>query len=79
MGQRRPVPPPERLTAKDIIHIFFGALMIPLGAVILYRTVTVIRSFTGIAVGAAFVAFGVYRLATAFIRYKMLLRMRAKM
>lgn len=52
--------------------------MVPIGAVILYRTATTIRSFTGIAIGAAFLAFGVYRLATAFIRYRMLLRMRAR-
>jgi hypothetical protein len=78
MPPRRPSPPPERLTARDVVQIVFGFLMVPIGAVILYRTATTIRSFTGIAIGAAFLAFGVYRLATAFIRYRMLLRMRAR-
>jgi hypothetical protein len=76
---RRPIPPPEKLTGRDIVHIFLGFLMIPLGAIILYNTITVIKSITGIAVGLAFMAFGVYRVVTAVIRYRMLLRSRAKM
>jgi hypothetical protein len=76
---RRPVPPPEKFTVGDAVHIFLGFLMIPLGAVILYQTVTIIKSVTGVAVGVAFVAFGVYRLFTAFTRYRMLIRNRAKM
>ncbi|HVP90578.1 MAG TPA: hypothetical protein VMS75_05110 [Terriglobales bacterium] len=76
---RRLIPPPERLTLKDIAHIFLGFLMVPLGAVILYHALATVKSITGLAVGAAFVAFGVYRLTTAFTRYRMLLRNKARM
>ena len=75
---RRPVPPPEKLTAADIIHIVFAFLMIPLGLIILYRTVTTIKTVTGWLVGAAFLVFGVYRLYLAYTRYKMLPKRRTK-
>jgi hypothetical protein len=75
---RQPVPPPEKLTVADIIHIIFAFLMIPLGLMILYRTLTTIKSVTGWLVGAAFLAFGVYRLYMAYTRYKMLSRDQTK-
>ena len=75
---RRPVPPPERLSAKDVLHIIFGFLMLPLGAVILYRVLRTAPSLTGIVVGLAFMAFGVHRLYTALTRCRMLRRDRTK-
>jgi len=64
--------PPEKLTAGDVVHIVFGVLMIPLGLIILFRTLTTIRTLTGLLVGIAFVSFGVYRLYMAYIRYGLL-------
>ncbi len=52
--------------------------MIPLGLLILYRTVTTIKTVTGWLVGAAFLVFGVYRLYMAYTRYKMLPERRTK-
>jgi len=68
----QPVPPPEKLTAKDVIQIGLGLLMVPLGVIIAVRTFATIRSFTGILVGGVFVAFGVYRLYQGYTRYRML-------
>jgi len=48
----------------------FGLLMIPLGIVILVRTVTVAVTVPGILVGCAFVAFGFYRLWLGWSRYR---------
>lgn len=73
---RRPIPPPEKLTVTDIIHIILAVLMVPLGLIILFRNATTMRTITGWLVGAAFVSFGVYRLYLAFVRYRMLLQRR---
>jgi hypothetical protein len=75
---RRPIPPPEMLSLGDIIHIIFGTLMIPLGLIILFRTMTSVKSISGVLVGGAFAAFGAYRLYTGYTRYKMLAQRRAK-
>jgi glucose uptake protein GlcU len=69
---RRPVLPPEKLTAKDVIQIALGALMVPLGAIIAVRTFATIRSLTGVLVGGVFMAFGAYRLYQGYTRYRIL-------
>lgn len=66
---RRPLPAPEQFTAADALHIVLGLLMIPLGIVILIRTLSIAVTASGVLVGGAFVAFGVYRLWLAVKRY----------
>ena len=66
---RRPLPPPQAFTRADMLHILLAALMIPLGVVILVRTLSVAVTALGILVGVAFIAFGVYRLWLAWSRY----------
>ncbi len=66
---RQPLPPPESFTRTDMLHIALAALMIPLGVVILVRTLAIAVTATGILVGVAFVGFGVYRLWLAGHRY----------
>jgi len=75
--RRRPIPPPERLTATDVAQILLGVLMIPLGLIILYHALTRIPTVTAFVVGLAFLAFGLHRVTTASLRYKMLRRNRA--
>jgi hypothetical protein len=70
--RRGPLPPPERLTAADVLHIVMALMMIPLGATILVRTAAVAITLQGVVVGGAFVAFGVYRLWLAWSRLRML-------
>lgn len=70
----RPLPPPEQLTAQDVARLALGAIMIPLGAVILYRTLLIAFSFQAVLVGVAFIAFGLYRLALGWSRYRLLRR-----
>lgn len=65
----RPLPPPEQLTAQDVARLALGVIMIPLGAVILYRTLLITFSLQAILVGVAFIAFGLYRLALGWSRY----------
>lgn len=69
---RRPLPPPERLTALDIAHIALAALMIPVGVLIIARTVAVAVTVLGLVVGGAFIAFGAYRLWLAWSRLRLL-------
>ncbi len=61
-----------------MIQIIFSLLMVPLGLVILYHTVTKIRTVTGYLVGFAFVAFGIYRLYMAYTRYNLMIKNRSK-
>ena len=68
---RRVLPPPERFTALDIAHIALASLMIPLGVVIIVRTVAVAVTVLGLLVGGAFVAFGGYRLWLAWSRWRL--------
>lgn len=70
--RRRELPPPEAITATDVAHIIFAAVMVPLGILILVRTLQVAPSIIGVLAGLAFVAFGVYRLRTAWQRYRLL-------
>ncbi|MGQ9553161.1 MAG: hypothetical protein ACUVWR_03495 [Anaerolineae bacterium] len=68
----RQAPPPEALTAADVVHIVFAFIMVPLGVLILVRTLQVAVSPLGILVGLSFSAFGIYRLRTAWMRYRLL-------
>jgi hypothetical protein len=45
--------------------------MIPLGIIILARTLSIAVTVTGVLVGGAFVGFGVYRLWLAWNRYRL--------
>jgi hypothetical protein len=76
--RRRLIPPPEKLTVTDVAQLILGFLMIPLGLIILYHAVTRIPTVTAFVVGLAFLAFGLYRVTTASVRYGMLRRSRAK-
>jgi len=69
--RRRPLPPPECFTVADGCHIGFGLLMIPLGVVILVRTLSIAVTLPGVLVGAAFVAFGLHRLWLAWNGYRL--------
>ncbi len=64
------LPPPEKITFKDILQILLGLVAIPLGLVILYNAFS--RGIVGPAllIGSAFVAFGVYRTASAWGRLR---------
>lgn len=75
---RKPMPLPEKLSWRDLLQVVFSFAMIPLGLIILYHTATKIRTVTGFLVGAAFVAFGSYRLYLAYTRYHQLLQNRSK-
>jgi hypothetical protein len=67
---RLSLPAPEQFTAADALHIGLSLLMIPLGIVILARTLSIAVTASGVLVGGAFVAFGVYRLWLAGKRYR---------
>ncbi len=69
--RRRPLPVPERFTAADALRIALGLLMIPLGVLILVRTLSIAVTVTGILAGGAFVGFGVYRLWLAWNGYRL--------
>ena len=68
---RNPILPPEQFTAADIFRIGLGLLMIPLGVIILVRTLTIAVTVTGVLVGGVFVAFGAHRLWIAWSRYRL--------
>ncbi len=74
--RRRPYPPPQRFTALDACHIVLGLLMVPLGIIILARTVAIAVSPMGLLVGVAFVAFGIHRGWLAWSRYRLYRRNR---
>ena len=69
--RRLPLPAPERFTLADALRIALGFLMIPLGVVILVRTLSIAVTLTGVVTGLAFVAFGVYRTWMALVRYRL--------
>ncbi len=71
MRRRSVALPPESFTIADRCHIALGLLMVPLGAVILVRTLSLAVTATGVLVGGAFVAFGAHRLWTAWTRYRL--------
>jgi hypothetical protein len=69
--RRRPVPPPESLTAGDVLRLVLAVLMIPLGFIILVRTCSLAPTILGALVGCAFMAFGSYRLWLGCSRYRL--------
>jgi len=70
--RRRELPPPEALTATDVAHIVLAAIMVPLGVLIVVRTLQIGPSLMGALIGLSFSAFGIYRLRTGWRRYRML-------
>jgi hypothetical protein len=68
---RRQVPPPEAFTWQDAFHIAIGIICIPVGAIILYRTLSIAVALPAILVGGGFIAFGIYRLYTAWTRLRL--------
>lgn len=70
-GERRLVPPPTQATWADAYRLGLGALMIPLGIVILARCLAAgIITPAAIVMGLVFIAFGTYRLYTGIVRYR---------
>ena len=67
----RSFPPPESLTAGDILRLVLAALMIPLGFIILIRTYSLAPTILGALVGCAFIGFGGYRLWLGCSRYRL--------
>ncbi len=68
---RRLFSPPGQFTAADILHTGLGLLMVPLGVIILARTLSIAVTVPGILIGGAFIAFGVYRLWLAWRHYRL--------
>ncbi len=68
---RRYISPPTAFTWQDAFGITVGILCIPLGAVILYRTLSVMAATPAILVGGGFLVFGAYRLITAYTRLRL--------
>jgi len=73
---RRSLPPPERLTTVDVLHILLAALMVPLGLLIVVRTLAVAPTVPGALVGGAMLALGLYRLYLAGSRLWLLAQKR---
>lgn len=69
--RRRPIPSPERFTVVDLCRIGLGVLMIPLGVIILARTLAIAVTIPGILVGGVFLAFGLHRVWLAWSRYRL--------
>jgi uncharacterized membrane protein len=76
---RRLVPPPEKATWADLYRIGLGLLMIPLGIVILVRTISAdIITPASVLMGGAFIAYGAYRLYVGIVRYRIYKSMKRK-
>jgi uncharacterized membrane protein len=72
MRSRRPAPPPEKATWADFYRIALGAIMIPLGIIILWRAYSTGNlSTAAILLGLAFIGYGAYRLYVGIVRYRM--------
>jgi hypothetical protein len=72
MRKRPLVPPPSDVTWADRYRLVLGLIMIPLGTIILVRTLSAgIITLPAILMGGAFIAFGVYRLYVWIARYRM--------
>jgi uncharacterized membrane protein HdeD (DUF308 family) len=67
---RRSLPPPTKFTIGDRYRMLLGILAIALGATILWRSLLVAVWPLPIAVSAAFIGFGGYRLWLGFKRLK---------
>ncbi len=68
---RRPLRQPELLTAGDVLRLILAALMIPLGGIILVRTLSLAPTVMGMLVGCSFMGFGGYRLWLGWSRYRL--------
>lgn len=68
---RRPPPPPEEFTLADALRIALALAMVPLGALILARTLSLAVTPQGVLVGSAFIGFGVHRLWLAGSRLRL--------
>jgi len=69
--RRRSIPAPELLSAGDVLRLVLAALMIPLGGIILVRTLSLAPTVMGILVGCSFIGFGGYRLWLGCSRYRL--------
>ena len=71
--RRQPlVPPPTNITWADRYRLVLGLIMIPLGIIILVRTLSAgFVTLPAILIGGAFIAFGAYRLYVWTVRYRM--------
>ena len=79
MRRRSLVPPPTNVTWADRYRLVLGLIMIPLGIIILVRTLSAgIVTLPAILMGGAFIAFGVYRLYVWIARYRMYKNMKHK-
>lgn len=68
---RRLVPPPERVTWADGVRFVFGIIFMGLGAAILVRCLLAgIVTMPAMLTGLAFIAFGLYRVYVAVVRYR---------
>jgi uncharacterized membrane protein YqaE (UPF0057 family) len=70
--RRTKLPPPEALTAADVVRIILAVMMVPLGIVLLVRAWQIAFSLQALVVGLAFTGFGVYRLYLAWQRLRLL-------
>jgi hypothetical protein len=65
------VPAPTGVTWADRYRLGLGLIMIPLGIIILVRTLSAgIVTLPAIVMGGAFIAFGTYRLYVWIVRYR---------
>jgi hypothetical protein len=67
---RRPLPQPEVLTPADVLRLVLALVMIPLGAAIVIRTMSIRPTVLGVLAGFCFMGFGVYRLWLGWSRYR---------
>lgn len=70
--RRNNLPPPTQFTLSDKYRFVLGFMMIVLGVVVLWRTLSIAISPPAILMGVAFIAFGVYRLWLGLTRLKQL-------
>jgi hypothetical protein len=69
--RRQALPQPEFVTAGDVLRLMMAALMIPLGGIILVRTLSLTPTVMGMLVGCSFIGFGGYRLWLGCSRYRL--------
>ncbi len=75
---RPTLPPPERLTTRDLLYIALGFLMVPLGVLVIVRTLAIAPTVLGVLVGGAMLALGLHRLWLAGSRLRLLRQRRGK-
>lgn len=67
---KKTLPPPERVTFKDLVQVLLGLVMIPLGLAIVYGTLARGAVPPALLIGGAFVGLGVYRTTQAWGRWR---------